>query len=71
MLTSIPSSLIVLQLKSSEVLPFYTEGPAGPSGVDALAELETDLHCLWTALAGVARRICTTYVDPSSLMAYT
>ena len=54
-----------------------TEGSAGPSGMDALswrrlctAFGEKSNH-LCFAIAAFARRICTTYVDPSSLKAYT
>ena len=54
-----------------------TEGAAGPSGVDAMnwrrfctafGEKSNDL-C--SAVARCARRLCTSYVDPASLMAYT
>ncbi len=55
----------------------HTQGAAGPSGADAMiwrrlctafGEKSNDL-C--SALAACARRICTTYVDPIGLMAYT
>ena len=55
----------------------HTEGAAGPSGLDAMSwrrlciafgQKSNDLCC---ALASFARRICTTYIDPSGLTAYT
>ena len=55
----------------------HTEGAAGPSGLDAMnwrrlctafGQSSNDLCC---ALATFARRISTTYLDPSGLMAYT
>ena len=55
----------------------HTDGSAGPSGVDALSwrrfctAFGQKSNDLCSALAAVTRRICTTYVDPSSLMAYT
>ena len=55
----------------------HTEGAAGPSGVNALSwrrlctAFGQKSNYLCSALAAVARRICTTYVDPSCLMAYT
>ena len=54
-----------------------TEGAAGPSGVDAMSwrrlctAFGQKSNDLCSALAAVARRICTTYVDPSCLTAYT
>ena len=54
-----------------------TQGAAGPSGVDAMnwrrfcttfGEKSNDL-C--SALVRFARRLCTSYVDPASIMAYT
>lgn len=53
-----------------------TEGSAGPSGVDAAGwrRLCTAFHGaskgLCDAVAALARRICTSYVDPSALEAY-
>ena len=53
-----------------------TEGAAGPSGLDAAAwrrlctSFKSGSTELCDALAAVARRICTTYVDPSSLTAF-
>ena len=53
-----------------------TEGAAGPSGLDAAAwrrmcsSFKTCSTELCDALAAVARRICSSYVDPSSLTAY-
>lgn len=53
-----------------------TEGSAGPSGIDATGwrRLCTSFHgasnTLCTALAAVARRISTEYVDPSPLHAF-
>ena len=55
----------------------HTEGAAGPSGVDAMCwrrlctAFGQKSNDLCSALAAVARRICTTYIDPSGLMAYT
>ena len=55
----------------------HTEGAAGPSEVNALSwrrlctAFGQKSNDLCSALAAVARRICTTYVDPSCLMAYT
>ena len=54
-----------------------TEGAAGPSGVDAMNwrrfcnAFGQKSNDLCSALAALAKRICTTYVDPSGLMAYT
>ena len=54
-----------------------TEGSAGPSGMDALCwrrlctAFGKKSNELCSAIAVFAKRICTTYVDPSSLMAYT
>ena len=51
-----------------------TEGSAGPSGMDALClrRLCTAFgEMLCSAIAAFAKRICTSYVDPSSLKAYT
>ena len=54
-----------------------TEGAAGPSGIDALGwrRLYTSFRGassdLCEALAQLGRRICTTYVDPSGLDAFT
>ena len=54
-----------------------TQGAAGPSGVDAMhwrrfctafGEKSNDL-C--SALARFAKRLCTSYVDPAGIMAYT
>ena len=65
---------------TAEVIPssaLHTEGSAGPSGVDALSwrrictAFGQKSNDLCSALAGVTRWICTSYVDPSSLMAYT
>ena len=53
-----------------------TDGAAGPSGLDAAAWrrmcsfFKTCSTELCDALAAVARRICSSYVDPSSLTAY-
>ncbi len=55
----------------------HTEGAAGPSGVNALSwrrlctAFGQKSNDLCSALAAVARRICTSYVDPSCLMAHT
>ena len=54
-----------------------TEGAAGPSGVDAMCwrryctAFGQKSNDLCSALAATARRICSTYVDPTPLMAYT
>ena len=54
-----------------------TEGAGGPSGVDAMSwrrlctAFGDSSNDLCSALAAIAKRICTTHVDPSSLMAYT
>ena len=54
-----------------------TEGSAGPSGMDALCwrrlctAFGEKSNRLCSAIAAFAKRICTTYVDPSSLKAYT
>ena len=55
----------------------HTEGSAGPYGMDALCwrRLCTSFgeksNELCSAIAAFARRICTTYIDPSGLTAYT
>ena len=54
-----------------------TTGSAGPSGVTAMmwrmlcTAFGQKSNDLCSALAAIARRICTTYVNPSGLMAYT
>ena len=54
-----------------------TQGAAGPSGIDANGwrRLCTSFHReskeLCEAIAGVARRLCTSYVDPACLRAFT
>ena len=54
-----------------------TEGSAGPSGMDALCwrrlctAFGEKSNELCSAVATFARRICTTYVDPKTLRAYT
>ena len=54
-----------------------TEGSAGPSGMDALCwrrlctAFGEKSNRLCSAIAAFAKRICATYVDPSSLKAYT
>ena len=54
-----------------------TQGAAGPSGADAMlwrrfcTAFGMKSNDLCSALAACARRICTTYMDPSGLMAYT
>ena len=53
------------------------QGAAGPSGADAMlwrrfcTAFGMKSNDLCSALAACARRICTTYMDPSGLMAYT
>ena len=55
----------------------HTQGAAGPSGLDALnwrrlcTSFGQKSNDLCTALAAVARRMCTTLIDPSTLLAYT
>ena len=55
----------------------HTQGAAGPSGADAMfwrrfcTAFGQKSNDLCSALAACARRICTTYVDPLGLMAYT
>ena len=66
---------ITAEVIRSSVL--HTEGSAGPSGLDTMSwrrictAFGQKSNDLCSALAGVTRRICTTYVDPSSLIAYT
>ena len=54
-----------------------TQGSAGPSGMDALTwrrlctAFGEKSNELCSAIAAFAKRICTTYVDPSNLIAYT
>lgn len=54
-----------------------TEGAAGPSGIDAhgwrrlCTSFQGASDALCGAVAGVARRLCTTYVDPSIIRAFT
>ena len=52
----------------------HTNGSAGPSGLDALRLCTSFQHAstdLFNSLALVARKICTTYVDPQGLAALT
>ena len=78
--TSVAFHPILFDSLTAEVIQnsaLHTEGSAGPSGVNALSwrrictAFGQKSNDLCSALAAVARRICTTYVDPSSLMAYT
>ena len=54
-----------------------TEGAAGPSGLDAMSWRRfckafcQKFNNLCSAVAAAARQICSTYVDPTPLMAYT
>ena len=63
--------------ESVRISALHTHGSAGPSGLDALCwrrqctGFGQKFNDLCSDLAAVARRISTTYVDPSSLMAYT
>ena len=63
--------------ESIRAAALHTQGAAGPSGLDALSwrRLCTAFgqrsNDLCVALAAVARRISTTYIDPSTLLAYT
>ena len=58
----------------SAALP--TQGVAGPSGIDAAGWLRLctsfgkESADLYNAIATVARRLCTDYVDPSGLQAF-
>ena len=79
-LTSEDFHPIIFDSITAEVIrnsALHTEGAAGPSGLDAMSwrrlctafgQKSNDLCC---ALASFARRICTTYIDPSGLTAYT
>ena len=55
----------------------HTQGAAGPAGLNALSwrrlctAFGQKSNYLCAALAAVARRIFTTYIDPSALQAYT
>ena len=62
---------------SGESIWTATQGAAGPSGLDAFSwrRLCTDFgqksNDLCSALAAVAREISTSFIDPSTLLAYT
>ena len=55
----------------------HTQGAAGPSGLDALSwrrlctAFGQKSNDLCAALAAVALKISTTYIDPSALQAFT
>lgn len=63
--------------ESIRTAALHTQGAAGPSGLDALSwrrlctAFGQKSNDLCAALAAVARRISTTFVDPSTLLAYT
>ena len=63
--------------ESIRTAALHTQGAAGPSGLDALrwrrlcTAFGQKSNDLCEALAAVARRISTTYIDPSTLQAYT
>ena len=79
-MTSVNFHPILFDNITAEVIrnsALHTEGAAGLSGVNALSwrwlctAFRQKSNDLCSALAAVTRRICTTYVDPSCLMAYT
>ena len=63
--------------ESIRTAALQTQGAAGPSGLDALnwrrlcTAFGQKSNDLCTAVAAVARRISTTFIDPSTLVAYT
>ena len=63
--------------ESIRVASLHTQGAAGPSGLDALnwrrlcTAFGQKSNDLCAALARVARRISTAFIDPSTLAAYT
>ena len=78
-MTSVAFHPILFDRLTAEVIrnsTLHTEGSVGP-GMNALSwrrictTFGGKSNDLCSALAAFARRICTTYVDPSSLMAYT
>ena len=66
-----------LTAESIRAAALHTQGAAGPSGLDALSwrrlctAFGQKSNDLCAALAAVARRISTTFIDPSILQAYT
>ena len=79
-MTSVDFHPILFDNITAEIIrnsALHTAGAAGPSGVNALCwrrlctAFGQKSNDLCSSLAAVARRICTTFVDPSSLMAYT
>ena len=79
-MTSVDFHPILFDNITAEIIrnsALHTAGAAGPSGVNALrwrrlcTAFGQKSNDLCSSLAAVARRICTTFVDPSSLMAYT
>jgi hypothetical protein len=73
-----PTILDSLAAESIRAAALHTQqGAAEPSGLDALSwrqpctAFEQKSNDLCTALAKVARRISTTFIDPSTLLAYT
>ena len=71
---------IVFEQKNAELIrhsAMHTDGAAGPSGTDAMSwrhfctafgEKSNDLCC---TLAALARLLCSSYIDPTCLDAYT
>ena len=63
--------------ESIRAAALHTQGAAGPSGLDALSWRRSctafgqKSNDLCAALAAVARRISTTFIDPSTLLTYT
>ena len=63
--------------ESIRAAALHTQGAAGPSGLDAISwrrlctAFGQKSNDLCRALAAAARRISTTFVDPSTLLAYT
>ena len=72
-----PAIFDSITAESIRAAALHTQGAAGPSGLDAFSwrRLCTAFgqrsNDLCAALAAIARRISTTYIDPSTLLAYT
>ena len=66
-----------LTAESIRAAALHTQGAAGPSGLDAFSwrrlctAFGQKSNDLCVALAAVARTISTTYIDPSTMLAYT
>ena len=76
----LPSHPVIIESldgASIRVAALHTNGSAGPSGLDALGwrRLCTSFQCASTdrcnSLTLVARKVCTTYVDPQGIAAIT